>query len=122
EKTLTNGTKLDRRSRCAHSRQAHWDDLDRFRLSWCSSCAWWLQSALRLLQSLVEVPEDVVDVLDADRQADHVRRHPGLDLLFLGELAMGGRCRVDDQRLCVAHVGQVREELQRFDELDARLD
>jgi hypothetical protein len=40
---------------------------------------------------LVEIPQDVIDILDAHRQADHVCRHPGLALLFLAELAMRGR-------------------------------
>src|SRR3982750_3453760 len=38
--------------------------------------------ALRGAKCLVDVPENVVDVLDADRQPDHVRRDACLDLLF----------------------------------------
>ena len=36
----------------------------------------------RRLQRLVEIGEDVVDMLDADRQADIVVRHPGRELFF----------------------------------------
>ncbi len=38
-------------------------------------------------------------------------------LLVLVELAMRRRRRVDDQRLRVADVGEVRQELHRLDEL-----
>ncbi len=37
---------------------------------------------LRGPESLVEIPENVVQILEADREADHVGRHPGRLLLF----------------------------------------
>src|SRR5256885_10094681 len=39
---------------------------------------------------LVDVPQKVVDGLDADRHAHHVGRHAGFQLLFVAHLAMGG--------------------------------
>ena len=60
----------------------------------------------------VEVPADVVDVLQADREADQVRADAGRDLLLVGQLLVGGAGRVDHQRLGVADVGQVRDQLQ----------
>jgi hypothetical protein len=65
---------------------------------------------------LVQVPEDVVDGLQPDRQAHQVRRHAGGLLVGFAQLAVGGRCRMDHQGLGVADVGQVRAELQGVDE------
>src|SRR3990167_10771311 len=50
--------------------------------------------ALGGLQRLLQVGEDVVDMLDADRQADQILGHPGLGQLLLVELAVGGGGRV----------------------------
>ena len=74
--------------------------------------------ALGLPKGLVDVPEDVVDGLEADRDADHVRGHPGRDLLFLVELPVGRRGGMDDEGARVADVREVAHELSRFDELD----
>src|SRR5262249_6619239 len=72
-------------------------------------------------ERLVDVAEDVVERLDAHRHAHHVGRDAGLELLLLAHLAVRGRGRVDDERLRVADVGEVREELRRLDELLAGL-
>ena len=65
-------------------------------------------------------------MLEADREPDEVGRDAGRLLLGLVELLMGGRGRVDDQRLRVADVGEEAEELDAVDEpaagLDAALD
>ena len=71
------------------------------------------------LQRLREVGADVVDVLDADRDADHVLRHAGGFLLSLAKLLVRGGRGVDHQRLGVAHVGELRRELDGVDELRA---
>ncbi len=44
---------------------------------------------------------------------------PACDLLRVGELAVRGRGRMDDQRAGVADIGEVREQLDVGDELDA---
>ena len=68
------------------------------------------------LQGLVEVPDDVIDVLDAHRHPDQVgadaRRHQRL----VGQLLMGGRSRVDDEGAGVADVGQVAGQFDALDE------
>ena len=46
---------------------------------------------------------------------------PAGDLLLVGELAVRGRGRMDDQRAGVADIGEMREQLQRLDQLDAGL-
>ena len=59
-------------------------------------------------------------MLDADRQADHRLADAAGRQLLRRELGVGGRGRVDGQRLGVPDVGQMREELQAVDEPSAR--
>jgi hypothetical protein len=73
-------------------------------------------------QRLIEIGENVVDVLDADREADHLRPHAGFLLLRGRHLTVRGRCRVAGERLGVAHVDQPLEQLQRVVELLAGLE
>src|SRR5687768_5539783 len=79
-----------------------------------------LQSPISILlgraKRLVEVPQQVVGVLQADREPDHLGQDASGALLGLAELLMGRAGGVDDQRLGVADVGEVREELQSLDE------
>ena len=70
---------------------------------------------------LVEIGDDVADVLDAHREPHHFRRHAGGGLLLRRQLLVRGRGGVDHQRLGVADVRQQAEQLQRVDELLARL-
>jgi len=60
---------------------------------------------------LVYVGFDVFHVLKADGEADVVLGDAGGGLLFGGELLVGGRGGVNDQRFGVADVGDVRQEL-----------
>ena len=48
-------------------------------------------------QRLIQVGDQVLDRLDPDGQADHVRAGAGGDPLLVGELAMGRRGGVEDQ-------------------------
>jgi len=75
---------------------------------------------LRLGKGLVEVGEDVVDVLDADGEADKFGADATGELLLGGELRMGRGGRVNRQRLGVTKVGNVGEQLERVDELCSR--
>src|SRR5271157_13454 len=72
-------------------------------------------------QGLVQIREDVVDVLDTDAQANELGSDTSLTLLPLVELRVSGRRGVNSQALGIADIGQVREELQRVDELGPRL-
>ena len=87
----------------------------------------WLDAAISALrptacaQRLVDVPEDVLDILDAHRQPDHVGPHAGARQFRLVQLAVRGGGRMDHQRLGVADVGQVAEELAGVDEALAGL-
>ena len=76
----------------------------------------------RLREGLVDVLEDVVDVLDADRQAHGVLRDAGrLELLGV-QLRVRGRRVVDRERARIADVGEVREQAEALDERLARLE
>jgi len=58
------------------------------------------------LNRLVEVGDNIADVLDANREPDQFGRDAGISLFFHGELLVGGRGRVNDERFGVADVGQ----------------
>jgi hypothetical protein len=60
-------------------------------------------------QSLLEIGDDVVLVFQPNREANDVGPGASFDFLCVGELAMRGRGRMDDQRARVADIGEVRE-------------
>ena len=60
---------------------------------------------------LVQIGKDVANVLDADGEAHQFGSYAGLSLLRHAELLVRGGGGMDDQRLGVADVGQMREEL-----------
>src|SRR5579871_3419556 len=72
-------------------------------------------------QGLVEVRDQILLVLDPDRQPDDVRAGTGLHLGGVVELAMGGRGGMDHQRAGVADIGKMREQLQVRHQIDAGL-
>ena len=72
-------------------------------------------------QRLLQIGDDVIDVLGADGQADGVLVDLLLGQLRVGQLAVGGGGRVDDEALDVRHVCQQGEDLQVVDELEGFL-
>ena len=72
-------------------------------------------------QGLVEIGDDVVDVLDADREAHVAGRHAAGQLIGRAQLRVRRAGRMDGQRAGIADVGHVIEELERIDEARARL-
>jgi len=70
-------------------------------------------------QHLLQIRDQIVLVVDADRQPHHIRRRAGFRLRRVVELAVGGGGRVDDQRAGVADIGEVREQFQVRHQLDA---
>ena len=72
-------------------------------------------------ERLVEVGENVVDMLQPDREAHIARRDAGCRLLFFRKLRVGGRRRVDGEAAGIADIGDVEEQLQRVDEGPPRL-
>src|SRR3546814_14887590 len=63
---------------------------------------------LRGPQRLAQVGGDVVGILEAYREADHVLADAGRLKLLPGHLLVRGAGRLDHQRLRVAHVGEIR--------------
>lgn len=50
-----------------------------------------------LEQSLIQIADQIVGILDPDGKPQHVWPGPGGDLLFGRQLPMGGGGRMDDQ-------------------------
>src|SRR5581483_2359519 len=69
-------------------------------------------------QRLLEIGDDVVGLLEPDREPHHVRPGAGLHLLRIRQLPVRGRRRMDDQRARVADIGEMREQLHVRHELD----
>ena len=64
-------------------------------------------------QRLIQIPDQIVGRLEADRQAHDIVAGAGRDALLVGELAVRGRGRVQDQAARVADIGEMREQLAR---------
>ena len=64
---------------------------------------------LEQAQGLVEVPEQVCGVFQADAEADKIGGDACVELFLGRELGMGGAGGVDGQALRIANVGQVAE-------------
>src|SRR3984957_7340989 len=79
-------------------------------------------SCARRVQRLAEIGEDIVDVLDANRQPHIAGRHTGRRLFRFGQLRVRRAGRMDRQAACVTNVGDVIEQLQRSDEFRAGID
>ncbi len=75
----------------------------------------------RRSQRLVKIGKDIVNVLDADREAHVARRHAARQLIGRAQLRVRGAGRMDGQRAHITDVGHVIEELQRIDETRSSL-
>src|SRR6185369_3381151 len=85
-------------------------------LRWTAACS----HLLRRAQRLSEIVDDIRGRLDADREADQLLADPGLGELVGIHLLMGGRGGMNDQRLGIADIGEMADQLQALDELAAR--
>lgn len=63
-------------------------------------------------ERLIEVGDDIVDMLDTDRQPDHFWPHAGLVFLVDRHLAMRRRGRMASERFGITHIDQALEQLQ----------
>ena len=80
-----------------------------------------LKGLFRGVKGLGEVGDDVVDVLEADRQADQVGTDAGRFQLLVVHLAVGGGGGVEDAGDRVGDVGLDRAEFQVLHEGLGRL-
>src|SRR5690606_18565089 len=71
-------------------------------------------------QRAIQICEDIVDVLNADRQAHIAFRHARSRQLFPLQLRMRCRRRMDGEAAHVADIGDMIEQLQAVDELATR--
>ena len=68
-------------------------------------------------KALLQVPDQIIDVLDADRQSDGSRTDAGSSQLLLAQLPVRCARRMNDEALGVAHVREVRPERYTADEV-----
>jgi len=78
-------------------------------------------SCLHSGKRLIDVGNDVVWVLDADRKPDVSLRDAGLELLFWRQLRVRCGRRMDGERAGIANVGDMIEQLQAINEPTASL-
>ena len=69
-----------------------------------------------LLQSLSDIVQDVIDMLQADGESDEVGCHARCQLLLSGELLVGRGGRMDRQRLGIPHIGEMGDKFEGVDE------
>ena len=74
------------------------------------------------MQRLVDIGNNILHILDADRKPDEIGGDAGGNLLLLAQLLVGRGSRMNDQRFGIADIGQMRKQLHVVDELLARLD
>ena len=87
------------------------------RLENAPPAAEWLCSPLpRRCQGLFQIGQDVIDMLDANRQPHQIFANPSLGQFRRRQLAMSGGRRVAGQRFSVADVDQSGDQLQGIDE------
>lgn len=67
------------------------------------------------VETVLQVSQNVVDVLCADGQPDGAGLDALIQKFLVGELAVGGSRRVDDQTLDIGSIGKERENLQTVD-------
>jgi len=67
-----------------------------------------------MTQSLIEILDNVVDVLDTDAEPNHLWTHTRLRLFLRRHLTMGRRGGMAGKRLDVADVDQPFEEFERI--------
>ena len=80
-----------------------------------------LTRRLDFVQSLIDVVENVVNVLDANAQTDEVGSDAGLAQLLVAELAMGMAGGMEHTGAGIGHVGDDVDHLERVHPLDGRL-
>src|SRR5262249_49649353 len=70
---------------------------------------------LRGRQGLIEIPQEIIEALQPNGNADHIRAEASRDLLLIGQLLMRCAARVNHQAFGVAHIGQMRVNLDGLD-------
>ena len=75
---------------------------------------------LHLVHSLLEVGNDVIDILETDREANQVWSDAGSAKLFVRELTVSMAGRMEYAGLGIGHMGHNADELQVVHKADSR--
>src|SRR5438094_3933432 len=70
---------------------------------------------LRSRQGLIEIPQEVIEALQPNGNADHIWAEAGRDLLLISQLLVRGAARMNHQAFGVSHIGQMRMDLDGLD-------
>ena len=71
-------------------------------------------------ERLFQIRLEIGKILDADRQPHVIGRYAGRFLLVGSELAVSGARRMNGEGFRIADIGEMREQLESFDQLSAR--
>src|SRR5713101_7669370 len=75
-----------------------------------------LYFSARHCQGFIQVPQDILYILNPDRQANEVGRDSSSQLVFLGKLLVRCAGGVDNQAARISDVGKVGEEPHAVDD------
>lgn len=64
------------------------------------------------LEALLEIPNDIFNMFRAHTDPDQILRHPGPPLLLIAQLFMCRRPGVYRERLRIAHIRQIADQLE----------
>lgn len=70
---------------------------------------------LGLAQSLIQIPKNILNILNPDAQADKIGGNARACLLLLVQLAVCGSRWMNGQAFCIADIRQMAEEFEAFD-------
>src|SRR5579871_3339438 len=65
-------------------------------------------------QRLVQIADEILGRFETDREPHHVGSRTGGKALLVAQLAMGGGGGMQDQASCIADIGEMREQADRF--------
>ena len=65
---------------------------------------------------MLQICDNVINVLCPDRKPNRCRTDTGIQQFLCTELRVGGRRRMNNQRLDICHVCKQRKQFQRFGE------
>src|SRR5690554_5384225 len=87
-------------------------DCPRSTSSWRGSLIRCFEPASDLRECLLQIGDQIVNMLDADRQSNHVGPNAGLRQFLIGQLPMGGGGGVAGECFAITDVDQSRDQLQ----------
>lgn len=74
-------------------------------------------SLFHCCKSVLQICQNIINMLCSDRKADSILLNSLIGKLFIGQLGMCGRCRMNNQALHICYVSKKGEDLQIVDKL-----